>query len=71
MLKLIKEYMILPIGTIPTIDDVDYAITIAKQNDCLVYMKWCFYNGWYSVYIEPDDIAQVVWENQIPHTYGV
>ena len=52
-MKLVKEYLC--DDRTPTDAELQEALEIANQEDCLVKLRWFFpYNGWHEVYVSKD-----------------
>lgn len=68
-MKLVKEYLCDNIT--PSDEDIKDCIRIAKEEDCVVKMKWFFpYNGWHERYIKKDMTFEEV-NDSLPTVYGV
>ena len=74
MIKQIKEYFVVGRNT-PEKEDIAEAIDIAKNNHCIVRIRWTIvysgYSGSYKRYIYEDDDVDDVYENRIPHVYSI
>ena len=56
----------------PTREDIADAIKIAQENECIVSLRWHVdYSGNYQRYIYNDDTVDDVYENRLPHVYGL
>lgn len=68
-MKLVKEYLCN--NSTPSDEEVKDCIRIAKEEDCVVKMKWYFpYNGWHERYIKKDMTFEEV-NDSLPTIYGV
>lgn len=68
-MKLVKEYLC--DNSTPSDEEVKDCIRIAKEEDCVVKMKWHFpYNGWHERYIKKDMTFEEV-NDSLPTIYGV
>lgn len=68
-MKLVKEYLC--DNSTPSDEEVKDCIRIAKEEDCVVKMKWYFpYNGWNERYIKKDMTFEEV-NDSLPTIYGV
>lgn len=68
-MKLVKEYLC--DNSTPSDEEVKDCIRIAKEEDCVVKMKWYFpYNGWHERYIKKDMTFEEV-NDSLPTIYGV
>lgn len=68
-MKLVKEYLC--DNTTPSDEEIKDCIRIAKEEDCVVKMKWFFpYNGWHERYIKKDMTFEEV-NNGLPTVYGI
>ena len=71
MLKLIITFCVEP-STIPTVADWTEAVNIAKENNCVVELKWMpnILTGWYHDYVFGyEDPVEL--DAKIPKVYGV
>ena len=69
MLKPIKTFYA---DTVPTLDDWDDAVRIAKDEICVVELRWRpnIWTGWYHDYVfEDSDPTEL--DEKTPRVYGV
>ena len=72
MLKKVENYIVAEYNCPPTKEDIAEAIDVAKNNHCIVSIRWNMkYSGSYQRYIYEDDDVDDVYEIRIPHMYPV
>lgn len=70
-MKELKSY-ILDYDNTPSLTDIQQCICIAKKFDCAVKLQWTVkWSGHYSQIIRAEDDAQDIYNNHIPHIYGM
>lgn len=67
MITEIKTFMC---NEIPSEEDIEIALKIAKENKIIVELHWPVYISVYSVTITPEDTVQSV-KNNMPKVYGL
>ena len=66
------KHCILDYNTTPTLDDIKQCIFLAKSTDTVVKLEWDVkWSGHYSRLIRADDDPQDIYDNHIPHIYGM
>jgi hypothetical protein len=71
MIKQVLEYCVTPLNKTPTKEDIQSAIEIAAQHDCIVKLIWYVrYSGWYERFIEATNDVNEVYAH-LPHIYGL
>ena len=71
-MKRVEAYMLEKHERTPNIEHIQRCIEIAKENDCIVSLEWTMkWSGHYKRYIYAEDDAQDVFDNRIPHVYGL
>ena len=69
---MLKPIKILYAGAIPMLDDWREAVRIAKDETCVVEVRWCphIMAGWYHDYVFADsDPAEL--DDKTPKVYGI
>lgn len=71
-MKKIETYMLDEVNDTPKIKDIEECIKIAKEHDCVIELRWFMkWSGKFVRYIHATDDAQDVYDNRIPHVYGM
>lgn len=72
MIKEVKTYLIDELNATPTFEDVKACVKIAKENNCIVELKWTMkWSGHYSRYIRATDDPQEFYDTKLPKVYGM
>lgn len=68
-MRLIKEYLC--DNRTPSDEEIKECIEIAKEENCVVKLKWLFpHNGWHERYIKDDMTFEEI-KDTLPTHYGV
>ena len=71
-MKRVETFILDKVDTTPKLKDIEECVRIAKENDCVVNLKWFMkYSGKYERYIEADDDPNEFYERNLPKIYGV